>query len=169
MRRSGYNVVRVFVDPGSTTDAAAGSRVGRGISDRQLLHAPYMASVADFVRRATTHRVYVLPVLDLIPQNGRYYQEIIGSIDTAAANVAGSNLAFMHLMHYAAKKAYLRAFLTDLRGRVGPQLMSTLLAVQLTNEATIFTTLAPFNRKEVPRARRQNLRHVRAGPTAEGR
>jgi hypothetical protein len=150
MQRSGYNVVRVFIDPGSTADAAAGypHGVGRGMSDSALVHEPYLDNVADFVRRATTHRIYVLPVLDLFPQNAHYYRTIIGTIDTTAANVSGSNLAFLHLKHYEAKKVYLRTFLTELRERVGAPMMSTLLAVSLTNEATLFTTLAPFHRMQ---------------------
>jgi hypothetical protein len=148
MQYDGYNVVRVFVDPGSNVDASNGTPhgVGLGMDDWGLIQEPYLDNFADFVRRAAAHRIYVLPSLDLFPQNAHYYKNIVGPIDPVKINASGSNLTFMHMGHIRAKKAYLTTFLSELRKRIGAPLMSTLLAVQLTNEATFFTTLAPFNR-----------------------
>jgi hypothetical protein len=148
MQREGYNVVRTFIDHGSIPDARAGRPhgLGRGENDWGTLYGPYMDNVADFVRRAAEHRVYVLPSLDLFPQNAHYYVDLVGPVDPDALNVSGSNLAYLHMGHLRAKQAYLRAFVTELRERIGADLMPALLAVQAANEATYYTTERPFNR-----------------------
>jgi hypothetical protein len=148
LQRNGYNVVRTFIDHGSIPDAKAGSPhgLGRGENDWGAVYGPYMDNVADFVRRAAQHRVHVLPSLDLFPQNAHYYVDLVGPIDPHALNVSGSNLAYLHMGHLRAKQAYLRAFVTELRDRIGARLMPTLLAVQVANEATYYTTERPFSR-----------------------
>lgn len=147
MQYDNYNVVRVFIDPGSNVDAANGTPhgIGRGMGDWNVIHEPYLENFSNFVQMAAERRIYVLPTLDLFPQNAHYYTNIVGPVDTRKLNVSGSNLTFMHMGHIKAKRAYLTTFLTELRNRIGASQMSTILAVQLTNEATFYTTIAPFN------------------------
>ena len=84
----------------------------------------------------------MLPSLDTFPQNGYYRAIIAGS--PQPVNIAGRNLGFMYEGYIRAKEEYLRVFTTEMRARLGG-LMSTLLAVQLANEAYLYHTEAPFH------------------------
>jgi hypothetical protein len=145
LRHDGYNTVRVFIDPGNVDAANAGHPhgLGRGVGDWNALHEPYMDNVADFVRRAGGHGVYVTLSLDLFPQN-EYYYALVGSVDPAHVN--GWNLFYLHAGFHRAKAAYLANFIDALRVRVGDSAMSTILAYGLDNEAFVVGDNAPFNR-----------------------
>lgn len=145
MRRDGYNSVRVFIDGGSIPDAQQGRPhgLGRGVSDRNELHAPYMENVADFLRRADANCIRVILSLDGFPSNARYY-EIAGPV---AANIDGNNLHYLDPGHVRAKEHYLRTFVGDLRDRIGLDRLSVVLAYETDNEAFLVADKAPFNRK----------------------
>lgn len=147
LQHDGYTLVRVFIDSGSIPDAKAGHAhgLGRGVGDRSVGYGPYLDNVADFMRRAAIHRVYVLPVLGIFPQN-EYYYGLVGSVDSAQLNIESVNLMYMHEGHVKAKETYVREFVTAIRDRLGSGLMSTLLGLQFDNEATWRTDLRPFSR-----------------------
>jgi hypothetical protein len=144
MQHDRYNVVRTFVDMGYETDTEHGEPhgLGRGPNDQSTGYDPYYDNVADFVRRATAHRIYVLPSIDAYPHNA-YYRRIIA--DSPTANVAGWNAVYMHRGAVNAKRAYARNFVKEMRERLGTRLLTTFLAIQLDNEATIDASQAPFN------------------------
>jgi hypothetical protein len=146
MHRDGYNVVRVFIDPGDT-DPNAAHGIGRGRGTEGFVHEPYMDNVADFVRLAAQNRVYVLPALDYFPQNDTYWG-LVGETNsgTGTPNMDGENLNFMSAGHVAAKAEYLKRFAEALRTRVGSDLMTTVLAYALNNEAFFQGDKAPFHR-----------------------
>jgi hypothetical protein len=143
MRHDGYNVVRTFIDMGYETDTANGEPhgLGRGPDDRSSGYDPYYDNVADFVRRATRHRIYVLPSIDGYPHNG-YYRRIIAESPTR--NVAGHNAVYMHRGAVNAKAAYARHFVEEMRERLGERLLSSFLAIQLDNEAAYDASQPPF-------------------------
>jgi hypothetical protein len=147
LQHDGYTLTRVFIDGGSIPDAQAGRPhgLGHGVGDRSPGQAPYLDNVADFMRRAANHRVYVLPVLGIFPQN-EYYYDLVGKVDSTALNIDSTNLLYMHDGHIKAKEAYVRMFLTAIRDRLGVALMSTMLGLQLDNEATWQTDARPFSR-----------------------
>jgi hypothetical protein len=147
LQHDGYTVVRVFIDSGSVPDAQAGRPhgLGHGVGDHGVGSGPYLDNVADFVLRAAAHRVYVLPVLGIFPQN-EYYYGLVGNVDSARLNIESANLMYMHDGHIRAKETYVREFLTAIRSRLGSALMSTLLGLQFDNEATWRTDLRPFSR-----------------------
>jgi len=144
MAGSGYNTVRVFINPGDPTANASGHPIGlgRGDADDSVGYAPYYDNVADFVRRATAHHVYVLPALDYFPFNA-YYQGIANG-GAQHANIAGWNEFYLQPSWIAAKAAYLRNFVTEMRDRLGPDLMTTFLGLETDNEATFQGDQAPF-------------------------
>ncbi|RIQ20596.1 glycoside hydrolase 5 family protein [Jiangella rhizosphaerae] len=141
----GYNTVRVFVDPGAGQDNAIGRPhgLGRGNSDMSPADAAYLDNLADFVRLAAAYGIYVLPSLDVFPQNG-YYRDIIVN-SPQPVNIEGRNRSFMYEGYIRAKEEYLRVFTREMRDRLGP-FMSTFLALQLDNEAYLKSTEAPFHR-----------------------
>ncbi|MGN9783819.1 hypothetical protein ACTMTF_20460 [Nonomuraea sp. ZG12] len=73
----------MFIDPGNKVHAASGNPhgIGRGMDDWNLIHEPYLENFSEFVRRVAERRVYVLPTLDLFPQNAHYHTNIVGSVD----------------------------------------------------------------------------------------
>ncbi len=144
LRRGGYNTVRVFIDQGNIADVQAGlpHGLGRGGDDRSSGHPRYYDNVADFVRRAAAHRIYVMPTIDMFPQNARYY----GISGKPIANVEGYNALLMKAGAIKAKRQYAQDFVTELRERLGAPLMTTLFALSLENEATWHADQAPFSR-----------------------
>jgi hypothetical protein len=145
MHANGYNVVRVFIDPGDPRSVTAGQPhgLGRGTADLTDGYPPYYDDVADFVRKAAAHGVYVLPAMDAYPQSA-YYWNIRGNYDPDALNVGGSNAQYLVPGEIAAKQAYLANFATELRNRIGAPLMTTFLALETDNEATWQASAKPF-------------------------
>jgi hypothetical protein len=145
MQQSGYNTVRVFIDVGDPRSVAAGHPhgLGRGPDDTSDGYAPYYDDVADFVRRAAAHGIYVMPAMDAYPQS-QYYWNIRGNYDPGALNVGGTNAQYMVPGEVAAKQAYLQNFVTEIRNRIGAALMTTFLALEMDNEATFQADEPPF-------------------------
>ena len=140
---SGYNTVRVFIDTGD-------GHFRHGLDVAPLaddgLNQLYMANVADFVNRAATDGIYVLPAMSAFPVSP-YYMNIMSTTDHGQApNGGGNNLWFMDPGAIAAKKAYLANFVHDLDQRVGDN-RSAVLAYQLENEAFWEADQAPFATK----------------------
>ncbi len=144
----GYNAVRVFIDHGNVIDADTHGMphgIGRGMTDTQPYYGPYLDNVADFVKRATRNRVRVMFSLDLFPQS-KYYFDIVGHVDRPAVNMDGRNLNYLHPSYVRAKSTYLRNFAAGLQDRIGPELMSTVLAFGSDNEAFVVSNKAPYDK-----------------------
>lgn len=146
MHDSGYNVVRVFLDPGHPQHSAEGRPhgLGHGDDDDSVGNAAYLDNVADFIIKAATHGVYVLPAMDYYPFNAHYAQ-IQEESAPPQPNIEGWNAFYMQRSWINAKAAYLTNFLTEIQQRVGESLMTTLLAVQTDNEATYEANRKPFS------------------------
>ncbi len=71
MEASGYNLVRILLDAEGAT-AGIGNPSGPGVS------TAYIANVADFVKRAKNHHLYVNPNIDDLPKTGGY-QEMVSA------------------------------------------------------------------------------------------
>ncbi|GAA5134574.1 hypothetical protein GCM10023320_62580 [Pseudonocardia adelaidensis] len=142
----GYNTVRVFIDPGDGQDnlASRPHGLGHGDADQRPADPAYLDNVADFVRKAAQHGVYVLPSLDVFPQNG-YYRGVIAAA-TPPHNVEGRNRSYMYEGYIRAKEHYLATFTSEMKNRLGV-LMSTFLALQTDNEAYYTVNTAPFQQK----------------------
>jgi hypothetical protein len=138
---SGYNTVRVFVDPGDGhLDHGLAANPGAN-----GLNAQYMANFADFVLRAAAKGIYVLPTLSAFPFN-QHYLDIVYTTNGGGLNpaVSGVNRFYMDRGFIAAKEAYLRNFVADLESRLGDQ-RSAVLAYQIENEAFWEGSEKPLN------------------------
>jgi hypothetical protein len=144
MQGDGYNAVRVFIDGGGLWDADAGvpHGIGNRMSDNTTGSPAYYDDVADFVRRAAVHGQYVIPIIDAFPQNGRYFN-YQASFPPPTNPLGWPNSQYLSLQAIKTKNLYAQDFVTELRNRLGP-LMSTLLAVELDNEAAYGADQAPF-------------------------
>lgn len=148
MQRVGYNVVRVFLDPGSEQHRQLGERhgLGKGPDDTSVGTPAYLDNVADFVRMAAGHKIYVLPILDYYPQNAHYWG-VRGHYDAVKLNVGGENTLWFVEGEIRAKEEYFTTFVSEMRKRLGPHLMSTFLALQAQNEAFYQGDARPFSAK----------------------
>jgi len=145
MRASGYNAVRVFIDPGSTI-AAEAHGIGRGIGTSELVHGPYMDNVANFVTMAAERGIYVTPVLDQFPQNDYYWGIVARTIaGVGTPNMAGRNLTYLDKGRVAAKEEYMRQFAGALIARVGVN-ATAVLAYQPDNELFFEASQAPYDK-----------------------
>jgi hypothetical protein len=149
MAHDRYNAVRVFIDSGSVLDADEHGHahgLGRGAKHDEPLYGPYMDNVADFVRRATRHGIRVMFSLDHIGQN-IYYYRMVGTWKSGEVPIEGRNIEYLDGSYVRAKAAYLQNFVHGLKERVGPELLSTVLAYGIDNEAYLVGDKAPFNRR----------------------
>jgi hypothetical protein len=145
MRAAGYNTVRVFIDPG-TVKAAEAHGIGRGPGTSDVLYAPYMDNVANFVALAADRGIYVLPSMDQFPQNDRYWGIVAATIGSGGTpNMAGRNLTYLDKGHVAAKAEYMRQFAAGLIARIGVK-SSAILAYQADNELFFEANQAPYDK-----------------------
>lgn len=138
MESSGYNTVRVFIDPGGATvhgdetDPAAD-----GLSDA------YMSNFLDFTTRAAADHIYVIPVLDAFPQDTRYFN-IVKSVDggqLGRSDITGHNLYYLDPGYAATKKQYLTDFATRV---VNAGLATDILAYETDNEVYFDGNALPY-------------------------
>jgi len=130
----GFTVVRVFVDPGV--------RHGEGLvesTESEGLSPAYVANFCDFLSRARRRGIYVLVTLDGLPECRRYY-EVKGE---APRDISGVNRIFLHRGHIDAYALHVADFAGAIRAH-DPELLSTVLAFQLWNEA-YYRATAPFS------------------------
>jgi hypothetical protein len=131
MRAGGSNVVRVFLS-GACRDNCVGDRL-RGISAR------YAADVADFLRLAKAHGLYVIVTIDGLPTETRY-ETILNSEPRTL--VEGANLDFLTAGGVQANASFWADFAAELiRQRAATDV---LLAYELRNEAHFDGRAKPF-------------------------
>jgi hypothetical protein len=145
MEHDKYNVVRVFIDPGNT-DATKAHGIGRGMGTYDKVYGPYMDNFASFVNEAAARGIYVLPSMDVFPQNS-YYWGMVGDkiAGVGTPNMDGRNLSYMDKGRVAAKAEYMKNFAEALVQRVGAN-KTAILAYQADNEVFFETNKAPFNK-----------------------
>lgn len=136
LQRRGFNVVRVFLDtqPGTGTVQTAGAAE---------LSQPYLEHLLDFLRRAEKARVWVVICAPHLPPAERYTR-MAGS---ARTDVAGVNRWYLDEGVVKAKAAYMADLVTAIKDSA-PQLLSTVWAFELENEAWFNDAQPPFNRRE---------------------
>jgi hypothetical protein len=138
MRQSGYNAVRVFIDPGEFTTPSHG--LSTSVSSRTPLKAAYMKNLANFITRAAGDGIYTIPVLSGIPAN-LYYYKIAGS---PGGNIRGNNVLYLDPRFVKAKELYMQNFARDIVGLLGSQHESDILAYESDNEVYFDASQPPF-------------------------
>jgi hypothetical protein len=134
-----YNIVRVFIDTGSTTrfDGINGNG-----TDNAPLSVKYLDNVADFIKISSKYGIYVVPTLDVFPQNNYFFAKC----NTAqATDIEFPNLQYMSQDCVNAKAQYVKLFLDGLKDRVGVAILSTIAWISITNEAFYSTDFKPFS------------------------
>ncbi|NLH17639.1 MAG: hypothetical protein GX455_13770 [Phycisphaerae bacterium] len=126
------NTVRVFIIGRSAANPGIAGPEGTTTA----LYEPYMANVLDFLERAEKHGIYVLPTFGdgELPRN-EYFRKRLGG---------GGNRIYLTSEGIAAKREYVREFLQFIQSR-RPELMATLLGVQMQNELHLDGKSWPFD------------------------
>lgn len=172
MHDLGFNMARVFIDDGRTfcglastsakhssqeqlefetpttaipvlpcTAASARPNGVGGAWDDQELSSEYMDNFADFVRMATQFEVWLMPTFQRFPCTARFAAMTL----PRNPHISDGNADYLDLPTISAKAAYLREFAAALQARVGVELMSTVLAFSLENEARAYGNEVPFS------------------------
>lgn len=147
MQYDGYNVVRVFINPGddyygANCQQSTGKYGIAGPKNSTSLYAPYIANFADFVSRAKARGIYVIPVLSFVPQNAKYIG--IANANTLP-NIEDLNAYFMSPGLVQAKATYARDFAQALSAYSGGELLSAIFAWELENEVFVLWQKKPFS------------------------
>jgi hypothetical protein len=137
---SGYDTVRVFIDPGEFTIPSHG--ISTSVASTTPIKAAYIADVADFIGRAAADGIYTIPVLEGLPANSYYYQ----TAGSPAGNIRGNNVLYLDPRFVAAKQEYLRQFVGALAGLLGSQAADhDILAYESDNEVFFDASQPPFS------------------------
>jgi hypothetical protein len=135
---SGYNFVRVFIDPGEPTRADG---VNGAYAAAQPLSSAYLANVAAFVAAFAARGVYTMVTLcDGVPANA-YWAARAGPAPAFCEYPACLTMAPGFV---AASAAFAAAFVATLEAEHGLD-ASALLGVSLANEAFLLTSARPFS------------------------
>ncbi len=134
LQSSGLNTVRVFIIGRNTANPG----IAGPADSTAALYEPYMANVLDFLARARNHGIYVLPTFGdgELPRND-YFRKRFGG---------GGNRLYLTSEGIAAKREYVCEFLRYIQSR-RPELMGTLLGVQMQNELNLDGKGWPFDQK----------------------
>lgn len=138
MARLGANTIRVWAWGTQNESGFTGGLKGEG------LNPAYMDNCLDFLRRATAHRIYVVPILDETPHNAHYNR-----INDAAGDgvddpaITGYNRQYLCAGPLAAKAAAARDFAAYIRD-TDPALLPTVLGWALANEVCVRFDQGPF-------------------------
>jgi hypothetical protein len=142
MQSYGYNVVRVFIDQGSWQRATCGNNGIAGNYNGTGMDTAYLDNVADFIRRADSHAIYVIPVLDDYPVD-QHYDNIRNQ--NGCSNMTWPNAYYMCSGYINAKVQYLTDFINAMKIRVNSSQMSAIMAYSLANELEYSSAYPPFD------------------------
>lgn len=123
MEALGYNTVRVFLD-------CCGATGGLGNPAGDGLNSAYLANLADFMKRAKAHHIYVITAMDQLPKIGGYQQLI--SPDCQMAWPSCANLEYTTSGGIAAGRKFWQDFVRGLVTQKAP--MDALLGYSLRQE-----------------------------------
>jgi hypothetical protein len=132
----GYDTVRVFLDHCDPQDDGCIGRL-----DGPGLNAAYMANVADLLRAAREHSIFVLLTSNDLPDHGGYSEQ---ANSVAGAHFAGYRNAF-YLTPQAidATRRYWRDIITGLASHGAP--LGQVVAWELVNEQWMFEDQPPLS------------------------
>lgn len=136
MQAGGFNIVRVFLDPGDfqRDDSVAGDPSGAA-----PLGATYVANLATFISLAGSAGIYTYVTVDSIPTN-QYFSNLTRH---ASPNLRGVNGQMMDAVQVQAKAAFLNLLLSSLQSHLGT--LSSIITVSLGNEICYDSQLPPFS------------------------
>lgn len=139
MQNSGYNVVRVFIDPGEFTTPSHG--ISTAVGSTTPLNTAYMANIVDFVKQAGAKGIYTIPVIDGVPANTYYYR----TAGSPTGDIQGRNVMYLDSRYVQAKEEYVKQFVGALTSGLTSTQRSYVLAYQTDNEIFFDASQAPFN------------------------
>ena len=131
VQKRGFNVVRIFLDPmpefGFVEKAGA-----EGLSTK------YMRNLLDFLERARSHGVYVIPCFCYLPDAARY------RTGPPPDGIRGGNQQYLHPEHAEMRARYMADVCAAIK-KHDPALLSTVFAYELENESHFMATEPPFS------------------------
>jgi hypothetical protein len=134
MSAESYDTVRVFLDAtcrsGCLTDAVFSDNLSRA----------YMANVADFMRRAKAHGIYVLLALEALPYGSIYEAEANAG---RGPNFGAENAIYLTTAGADAYRHFWTAFLTDMNLLGAP--LDYVLGYEIAAEQFYRSDAAPLN------------------------
>lgn len=128
MAGSGYNVVRVFVEP-HDVGYAAGS---------PMLNGEYLANVADFLAQAKAYNIEVILTLPYFPGNYTPYSPCAGSFGSG-----NMNEFILDPYFWTAKSQYVTDLVQGLRNAGAP--LDIIMAYSIENEVMFYNSNHPFD------------------------
>lgn len=141
MERIGANTLRVWIWGLQNTGGFTGEPAACG------LNAPYMENVVDFLRLATKHHLYVIPILDEVPHNAYYDAVALSEAGEAAPEITGYNRQYLLPGPIAGKAAAIRDFITYIKS-ADAGLLSSILGWSLANEIFVNYSEGPFSKTD---------------------
>jgi len=145
MEIDGYNVVRVFVDKGDPVHEPLGEYGMAGPYNTYTadLYQPCVDNFIDFLRRARSHNIYVIPCLYMWPHS-YYYNNLVHS--NVPTNVENVNIIILAQGGIDAKKIYLSKLVEAVENaEPNGALLSTVFAWELSNEIGLSNDIKPFS------------------------
>jgi|GEM_PF-2427713 len=139
MKALGANTVRVWL---WGTDHG-----GNGIwggPDSESLNKEYMENFCDFLRLATKHGIYVVPILDLKPANAKYKAIAKKRVKSADKKVTDHNCDILLQGFIDARKQAARDTIRFVKA-ADPNLLNAILGWSLANEICLISLDGPFN------------------------
>lgn len=158
LANDGYKFIRVMIEPQGVGTEQNTSNTYYGIGGPRViganhfngLYKPYLNNFIDLLSRANLKGIYVIPTLNYLPDNDYYYLGRSSKPQDANGNlyIDNVNLLYMTTAWIDKKKEYVTNFLTYIKN-TNPDLLSTILAVDLQNEINVVTNAPPFTRTDV--------------------
>lgn len=139
MKKLGANTIRVWL---WGTDTGGNGIWGGPNSDS--LNYDYLNNFCDFLRLATKHKIYVIPILDLPPNNKRYKNIIKSFNKKADKNIVGHNADILTKGFIEARKQAARDTVSYIK-ETDPNLLNTILGWSLANEIIVVSDQLPFS------------------------
>jgi len=139
MKGLGANTVRVWL---WGTD-----HNGKGVwggTDSKSLNREYMENFCDFLRLASKHGLYVIPILDLAPSNAKYKSIIKEGLKSSDKRITDQNADILTQGFIDARKEAIRDTIKFIK-ESDPNFLNTILGWSLANEAFIVSENGPFN------------------------
>jgi hypothetical protein len=133
MQALGYNTVRVFL-AGECSPGCVGNTSTRRLS------IPYLANVADFLRRAKRHRIFVIVTMGFLPA-GTVYDALLNR-DTSDL-VQNVNINYLTAGGIQAWQLFWQDVIKGLRARKAP--LDDVLAYDIRNEMAYVRDAPPFS------------------------
>lgn len=142
MQYDGFNVVRVFISETDSTECGGFPNYSiSGPRNSTNLWPQYVANFIDFLQKAKSHNIYVIPVLSTVPRNATF----IPLIEAAPNDIEGNNRQYLHMGWRNAKIAYAQAIVQKVKDVNSGELLSTIFSWELQNEIAADRTKKPFS------------------------